>query len=58
MTTQKEAWAKYPEHDGHNLGRDAWGNTVCKTCGFETVARGTHQPDHAALNEHVNPFWR
>jgi hypothetical protein len=54
VTTQGSAWAKWPDHDGHNIGHSL-GDVVCATCNYETLERNTQPfPD---ANEGVAPFW-
>jgi len=55
--TKQEAWQRWPEHDGHNIGRSL-GNVVCATCGYQTLERGTqpYEPGDTTTIEY--PFWR
>jgi len=50
----QQAWDKYPEHNGHNIGTSL-GNVVCATCDYQILQYGGGP---APSNEIVYPFWR
>ena len=53
--TKQEAWARWPEHDKHNIG-SSLGNVVCATCDYKVLERGT-QPERNDPTI-LYPFWR
>lgn len=49
-----EAWERWPDHAGHNLGLSL-GDVVCATCGYRVVEGGfAPVVDTGAL---IAPYW-
>jgi hypothetical protein len=55
---QSEAWERWPEHRGHDLGMiPETGDAVCKTCDYCIVERGFKPPIERAVEVIHHPFF-